>query len=399
MLPDRIKQFIESQAQKLNIPIHIIQKPSARLSNTNIIHIIFDADSEQSVTVDESAITIGLQPTKENAKPINQFLKDSLPILAQTYHKSQKDQLKRLVLSGIEMRKSSLKDAIQQGEFSLSSLNREMFETSRKVELDRQILGVLNKPVAPVSRKINAEYSNFKKLVPSMYQSIELEDGLVRAKTQHVAIEYDSTEYDIGILLIELDLSKGQAKITNLTNCPNGYAHPHVSDGGDICLGNISSGLTRMIGEFEIYGALELLHKFLHSYNEPDSYQKIQYWNDPDWAEDEDDEYDRCRENGSYGKTCLDCGDSECPYYDGALEECAEEPDFPKCVNCDQRCNAGNKLLADCHSENPLCCMTCSFTTCSYYHDSNSCRKANSEFCPNCNIDYCQFKGVAHETA
>jgi len=199
--------------------------------------------------------------------------------------------------------------------------------------------------------------------------------------------------------MIELDLSHGQMRISNLTNQVNGYAHPHISDGGEVCLGNISSGLTKLLGEFEIYAALELLHKFIHEYNVEDAYQKIQYWNDPDYCENESDEYERCREGGSYGRTCINCGDNQCPYYQGALEECQEDADLNKCVTCQDRCQAGEDLLRECHAENPLGCMTCSFSMCPFYRKEEFCHEVNSESCPSCNVEHCRYAGVAHETA
>ena len=399
MLWDKIRQQIQSQATKLNIPVEIIQQPINQIpsSQQDVIRVIFIQSSSEPVKVEESALLIGLSPTKEDLKAINQIIQDNLPILAETYHQNQKDQFKNLVLSGIETRKTSLKDSIQQNEYTLESLSREIFETSRKRDLDKHLLVLLEKPVTPMNRKINSEYSSLKKLVPSLYQAIYIDSPYIRAKTYPVSISYEGDDYDIGTLLIELDLSKGEAKITNLTNTPNGYHHPHVNDTGEICLGNISTGLARMLGEFEIFGALELLHKFIHTYNEPDAYQKIQYWNDPDYAE-EDDEYERCRESGSYGRTCLDCGDTTCPYYEGALEECMENADFPKCVGCKERCSAGEELLKDCQNENPLGCLTCTFSNCLHFRDSDTCHSTNLKSCKSCNIDYCKFRGVQHET-
>jgi hypothetical protein len=312
---DKIERIIQSQAQKLNVPIKVFQQSrNSRLSNHSGIRITFDPDSTEQVILDEFSLVIGLLVTKENLKPITQIILDNLPKLACNFHKKQKDPLKRLVLSGIEERRSSLKDTIQQAEYTIESLNREMFELSRKRDLDKVILSHLQKPNIQPARKTSSEYSSLKKLVPSLYQQIEFEDNAVRAKIYPVTISYEADDYDIGTLVIELNLSRGQAKITNLTNAANGYPHPHVNESGEICLGNISTGLARMLGEFEIYGALELLHKFVYTYNEPDAYQKIQYWNDPDYCEN-DDEYERCRNGGSYGRSCLDFGDSECPYY------------------------------------------------------------------------------------
>jgi hypothetical protein len=43
--------------------------------------------------------------------------------------------------------------------------------------------------------------------------------------------------------------------------------------------------------------------------------------------------------------------------------------------------------------------MTCTFSGCPYFRDAESCHSANPESCKTCNIDYCQYKGVANEAA
>ena len=43
---------------------------------------------------------------------------------------------------------------------------------------------------------------------------------------------------------------------------------------GKPCLGNIGNGVIRMLAEFELFGALQIIHKFLHSYNPHSPYQQ-----------------------------------------------------------------------------------------------------------------------------
>jgi hypothetical protein len=161
---DKIERLIQSQAQKLNIPIRTSQQSrDSQLSNHHGIHIIFDPDSPEQVTLGESSLVIDLPVNKETHKPITQIILDNLPKLARNFHQRQKDQLKRLVLTSIEERRSSLKDTIQQAEYTLESLNREMFELSRKRELDKIILSRLEKPAVPPGGKISTEYTSLKK--------------------------------------------------------------------------------------------------------------------------------------------------------------------------------------------------------------------------------------------
>jgi hypothetical protein len=396
---EKIRELARFHSQAHNIPVETLHlsDPDQAIGPYEGIQIVF-VDNGEMPKAEELQLFLLYPHAKKDLESTSKVLEDQLPGLARQYHKKQRDQLKKLVLSGVDERKDSLRQAIQQAGYTLEDLNRRMFETARSRNLDQQMLTQLEKPIVPLRKKILDEYANIRKLVPGLYQSIQFRDRYIYAKTHRVDIEHYYDNYEIGVLLIELDLSRGQVMISNQTNTVNGYHHPHVDDGGGVCLGNISSGLTRLLGEFEIYAALELLHRFVHQYNPEDAYQKIQYWNDSDYCED-DNEYERCREGGSYGRTCVNCGDNYCPYYEGALEECQEDADLNKCVTYSDRCQTGEDLLRDCHNENPLGCMTCSFSMCPFYRKEEFCHEVNSESCQTCNVEYCRYAGVAHETA
>ncbi len=398
MIWEKIQELVRFHSQAHNIPIEAIHLPDTDQPTNPFEGIqILLVDKDAKIGSENFRLIISYPHAENGLESISKTLEEEIPVLARQYHQKKRDQLKELVLSGVVERKDSLKQSIQQAEYTLDDLSRQMFDMARKRNLDKHLLVQLEKPSIPLGRKIIGEYTNIKKLLPGLYQSIRFDDRHVWAKTHQVDIWYADEKYEIGVLLIELELSRGKVILSNLTNPVNNYPHPHVNDNGEICLGNVSAGLTKLLGEFEIYGALELLHKFIHEYNEDDPYQKIQYWNDPDYC-DESNEYERCRESGSYGQTCLQCSDGGCPYFDGALEECQENMDLTKCVMCSDRCEPGDELLQECHDENPLGCMTCSFSTCPFYRKEESCHEVNEESCASCNIEHCKYRGVANET-
>ncbi len=398
MIWEKIQELVRFHSQAHNILIETVHRSdsSQPLSPFEGIQILL-VDKDAKVSTDEFRITLSYPHAKNGLEGVSEALEKEIPVLASQFHHRQRGQLKMLVLHGVDERKESLKQSIQQAEYTLGDLSRQMFDTARKRNLDKHLLTQLEKPSMPLAKKIIGEYANLRKLIPGLYRFIRFEDHRLWAKTHQVDIWWGDEKYEIGVLLIELDLSRGQVIMRNLTNPVNNYPHPHVSDSGEICLGNVTAGLTKLLGEFEIYGALELLYKFVHEYNEDDAYQKIQFWNDPDYC-DESNEYERCRESGNYGRTCLECGDGGCPYFDGALEECQENMDLTKCVMCSERCEPGDELLRECHDENPLGCMTCSFSMCPFYRKEESCHEVNAESCASCNVEPCKFHGVADET-
>ncbi len=394
MIWQKINSLASYHAQSLNVPIEVEQLPSDVFTQNNpdAIQVVFKENADIPVKVEELTLHIGYPLNEDNLEVITKALEEHLLPLSQKYHTQKRDQLKKLVLSGFEERKQALKNSVYQADNTLDSLNRQIFELTRTRNIDKHVLDQLSHPSLPICKKIVNEYHQLKKLVPGMYQSITIDDKYLRAITHTVYIQHDGEEFEIGELQIELNLSEGRAKIYNHDNTVNDYPHPHVNSDNEICLGNIASGLRQMMGEYEIFGTLEILHKFVHEYNEDDAYQRIQFWNDPDYSE-EKDEYERCREGGSYGRICLDCGDSFCPYYENALNECIEDIHFENCVNCPDRCEPGIELLTDCHDVDPKKCMTCRFTTCLYYKDYESCHSVNQNHCLNCDIMDCPHQG------
>ena len=399
MIWEKIQELVRFHSQAHNIPIETLHLSDTDQPTNPFEGIqILLADKDAKVGSEDFRLIISYPHAENGLEEVSKALEKEIPVLAKQYHQKRRDQLKMLVLSGVVERKDSLKQSIQQAGYTLDDLNRQIFDTARKRDLDKHLLVQLEKPSLPLGKNIISEYANLKKLIPGLYCSIRFEDHRLWAKTHQVDIWWGDEKYEIGVLMIELELSRGQVIMRNLTNPVNNYPHPHVNDNGEICLGNVSAGLTKLLGEFEIYGALELLHKFIHEYNEDDPYQKIQFWKDPDYC-DESNEYERCREGGSYGQTCLQCSDEGCPYFDGALEECQENMDLGKCVMCSDRCEAGDELLQECHDENPLGCMTCSFSTCPFYRKEESCHEVNAESCASCNLENCRYRGVVNETA
>lgn len=189
MIWEKIQELVRFHSQAHNIPIETIHKSdsSQPLSPFEGIQILF-VDKDEKVGSDEFRVTLPYPHAKNELEGVFKALEEEIPVLAKQYHQKQRDQLKMLVLSGVAERKESLRQAIKEDEFSLDDLNRQMFETARKRNLDQQMLSQLEKPSMPLGRKIIGEYTNMKKLVPGLYESIRFDDRHVWAKTHQVDI-------------------------------------------------------------------------------------------------------------------------------------------------------------------------------------------------------------------
>ena len=123
-------------------------------NNQDELQVLFRESPEEPVKLNEFSLQVGYPFKEEFLKTITKVLEDHLPALAKSFHQNQRGQLKQPVLSGVESRKNSLAQSIQEAEYTLDSLNRQIFELSRNRNLDRHILTLLEKRIIPLNKKI-----------------------------------------------------------------------------------------------------------------------------------------------------------------------------------------------------------------------------------------------------
>ncbi len=245
--------------------------------------------------------------------------------------------------NAVDNKVKEYKRNIEQNEDDAEEKEEELLELRRKVVADKYAMQVIDGTVGQWKQKAEAEYDRIMKLIPNLYKLIELDGEDLYAHTHYVEITHKRQTYEIGEFEVRINLSTGNLKISNLTKrLDDTYDHPHIIDGSS-CLGNIGKGIIKMLAEFELFGVLQLVHSFLHSYNPNSPYKKIEFW-DPDYEDEEEDRYETCHE-GSYGYTCVECGDRECPFYDQAYDDCFENSELDDCINCEYQCNLGRERI------------------------------------------------------
>jgi len=84
--------------------------------------------------------------------------------------------------------------------------------------------------------------------------------------------EYNAPPITIGKFKIDINLKKGQIRFTNLTKKRRSYwgdgcQHPHISNTGTACWGNIASAVSELIGQNEICALYSVLASYLESVN------------------------------------------------------------------------------------------------------------------------------------
>ena len=151
------------------------------------IQVFFRENPTEPVKTNESYIQIGYPLTEDNLEAITKILEKHLPALAQSYHHKQKDQLKKLVLSGVDRKKTLLSESIQEAEYTLDNLNKQIFELARTRKLDKHILTLLEKPSIPLNKKMLDEYKRFSALLKTLGTEGTLHD-LRHTYASHLAM-------------------------------------------------------------------------------------------------------------------------------------------------------------------------------------------------------------------
>ncbi len=245
--------------------------------------------------------------------------------------------------NAVDNKVKEYKRNIEQNESDAEDKEEELLELRRKIVADKYAVGVIDGTVGQWKQKAEAEYDRMMKLIPNLYKLIELDGEDLFAHTYMVEITHNHHTYEIGEFEVRINLATGVLNISNLTKrIDDSYDHPHINDGAS-CLGNIGKGIIKMLAEFELFGVLQLVHTFLHSYNSSSPYKKIQYW-DPNYEDEEEDRYESCHES-SGGYTCVECGDEQCPFYDQAYDDCFANSSLDDCIGCEYQCHLGRQRI------------------------------------------------------
>jgi hypothetical protein len=99
--------------------------------------------------------------------------------------------------------------------------------------------------------------------------------------TDMIDINYQDHVYHMGEYRIDIntDGSDGGVTIHNLTQLVAGrYHHPHIASGGKCCFGNISTGVAKLIGDYQYVVLIQLLINYLKSYDRGGAYKYIDNW-------------------------------------------------------------------------------------------------------------------------
>ena len=326
------------------------------------------------------------------AKVCDFIFGQAMPILKETIEKYDfKDERLRYAevkCMALKAKEKELAQNIATNERELQECLDGVVRYTRSLQTDRLLLEDLK--VRTDRKKTEdavREYLSLLKLTPQPYKEIFFDDKELKAYTPTVYIHHEGTDYEIGEFEVKIAFESGRLSITNLTNPNDGYDHPHIN-GGTVCLGNISTGIAKMIAESEYVGTLTVLHEYLKSYNKDDAYYDLRHWGDGGWHD-----YESCiGDSSTYD--CLECSDFDCPYHDERYSRCWENASTSECLECGLDCSYREDAQDNCRSDHSAReCRVCQ-QSCSYQGDEDNCYEDTDDGaeCIGCDVEACSYR-------
>jgi hypothetical protein len=205
--------------------------------------------------------------------------------------------------------------------------------------------------------------------------------------TDTIVAEVNGKLYLMGKYSVSVNIETCNVKIMNLTPenrrksyWGQGCQHPHVSNTGSPCLGNIVNTIADLVVQNEWCGLVNLMLGYLKAINLDDiAGQNYYMWDEVE--EQGDGTYKVVKKGGSRTLTCSVCG-SEID--EGDSTTCAD-CDAVLCDDCAKSVDGDNRTVCEsCRDENYRQCSRCGGW---YYYDSGSlytCEECGETVCGGC---------------
>jgi len=337
-------------------------------------------------------------PTKNDdgtnilAKVCDFIFGQAMPILKQTIEhydfKDERLQYAEVKCMALKAKEKELAQNISTNERELQECLDGVVRYTRSLQTDRLLLEDLK--VRTDRKKTEdavREYLSLLKLTPQPYKEIFFDERELKAYTHLIVIPHEGVEYEIGEFEVSIAFETGRLQITNTTNSHDGYDHPHIN-GTTVCLGNISTGVAKMIAEHEYVGVLTVLMQYLQSVNTSDQYHDIRHWGEGGWHD-----YESCIGDSSTWD-CLECSDYDCPYHDERYSRCWENASTSECLECGLECSYRDDAQDNCRSDHSAReCREC-HQSCSYQGDEDNCYEDTDDGaeCIGCDVTACSYR-------
>ena len=165
-------------------------------------------------------------------------------------------------------------DKIEAFHREIQDYNRRLQSAYRKAHEENELIETLRlRNAASFEEQARKGFEKMQKMTErGLYESIDFQKESCVAKTKKCFISYQGKRYDVG--RFEISIANDSVEFKNLDYPENSHQHPHIRNSRP-CYGNIGSEIAKLAGRKEFLVLLELVHRYLNSYNHNDAYMKV----------------------------------------------------------------------------------------------------------------------------
>ena len=182
----------------------------------------------------------------------------------------------RLIKEGF-LRESKLSKQRMEGlQREILDFTRRLQATYRKELEEKELYETLScRDTSHLEAKAKDDFEKMGRMIDrGIYENINFSGGVCIARTGQCYVRHGTKRYFVG--RFEIKIEKDKVEYINLDYSGNGAAHPHISSGNP-CYGNIAADLAKILGKKEYLIALELIYRYLNSYNHSGAYVKVDH--------------------------------------------------------------------------------------------------------------------------
>jgi len=187
--------------------------------------------------------------------------------------KESRDRYAKECTKRLKNKKREYEQRIKEDEEETKEISRRLIELTRNIDVNKRMVFGLNDQKDHLE-KYEQEYD--KLLEMPHVRKVLVKNGRITVFTDTIYLSYENETYELGEYQINFE---GRVRIINerpIFNPTHGtneqwFHHPHVfeEDGGNTCLGNITAGISELVGKYEYAIATAILIDFLHTCKYP----------------------------------------------------------------------------------------------------------------------------------
>ena len=227
-------------------------------------------------------------------KNLKEFMKRTKIIKIDVKEKIRENMISKFC-ENAKYRINSLKVGMSDNRLAIRTHQEKLAETYSKININKFEIENLKKFLEDSIGSIGNQLKEIEKL--GFVKSVNLGVNGISVGVGNIKIIYKKEEVNIGDFI--LHIKPKRIEIENTTPIEVEYdgtdktlIHPHIDTDGTICFGERKESIYNYLGNCDLKKLVYFVYLFLKSYNEGDCFYKINYWINPNYDRNSEDNPD-----------------------------------------------------------------------------------------------------------